>query len=95
MDNIIFEDLSKHVSYKNKVGSNVALPVARCDMMIKQVVELIDPYFSHSTNYDVYIHGKEAVSLYDMFSLSGDEALGNKDLINRSLQVLLQGNING
>ncbi|EED12784.1 hypothetical protein TSTA_053020 [Talaromyces stipitatus ATCC 10500] len=95
MDNIIFEDPSKRVSRKNKVGSNVALPVARCDMAIEQAPQPIDPYFSHDTNFNVYIHGKEPVSLFDMFSLSGDEELGNEDLTNESPQALSQGNING
>jgi hypothetical protein len=95
MDNIIFEDPSKRVSRKNKVGSNVALPVARCGMAIEQAPVPIDPYFSHGTNFDIHIHGKEPVSLYDMFSLSGDEELGNEDLINEAPQALSQGNING
>ncbi|EED13976.1 hypothetical protein TSTA_102060 [Talaromyces stipitatus ATCC 10500] len=95
MDNIIFEDPSKRVSRKKQAGSNVALPVARCGMAIEQAPEPIDPYFSHDTNFDAHIHGKEPVSLYDIFSLSGDEELGNEDLINGSPQALSQGNING
>ncbi|KAF3391825.1 hypothetical protein DPV78_010818 [Talaromyces pinophilus] len=95
MDNIIFEDPSKRVSRKNRVGSNFALPVARCDMAIEQAPEPIDSYFIRDTNFDVHIHSKEPVSLYDMFSLSGDEELGNEDLINGSPQALSQGNING
>lgn len=95
MDNIIFEDPSKRVSRKNQAGSNVALPVARCDMAMEQAPEPIDPYFPHDTNFDVHIHGKEPVSLYDMFSLSGDEELGNEDLINGPPEVSSQGNING
>jgi hypothetical protein len=95
MDNIIFEEPSKRVSRKNKVGSTVALPVARRGMAIEQAPEPIHPYFSHNTNFDVQIHGKEPVSLYDMFSLSGDEELGNEDLINGSPQALSQGSIYG
>jgi hypothetical protein len=64
-------------------------------MAIEHAPEPIDPYFRHDTNFDVHIHSKELVSLYDMFSLSGDEELGNEDLINRSPQALSQGNING
>uniref|UniRef100_A0A093VG08 Aspartyl/glutamyl-tRNA(Asn/Gln) amidotransferase subunit B n=1 Tax=Talaromyces marneffei PM1 TaxID=1077442 RepID=A0A093VG08_TALMA len=95
MDNIIFEDPSKRVSRKDKVGSNIALPTTRYDVAIEQAPEPIDPYFSHDTNFDVHIHGKEPVSLYDMFSLSGDEELGNEDLINRPPEVSSPGNING
>lgn len=93
MDNIIFEDPSKHMSRKNKVGSNIALSIARCGMAIKQAPVPIDPYFSHGTNFDIYIHSKEPVSLYDMFSLSGDEELGSEDLINGSPQALSQGTL--
>lgn len=92
MDNIIFEDPSKR---KKQTGSNVALPVVRYDMAIEQAPEPIDPYFRHDTNFDVHIHGKEPVSLYDMFSLSSDEELGNEDPIHRPLEVSSHGNITG
>lgn len=94
MDNIIFEHPSKRVSHKNKVGSNVVLSVARYDMAIEQAPQPINPYFSHDTNFNVHIYSKELVSLFDIFLLSGDEELGNKDLTNGSPQTLSQGNIN-
>lgn len=93
MDHIIFEDPLKRVSHKNIVGNYIALPIVRYNIVIKQAAELIDPYFSPSANFDVYIHSNKPVSLYNMFSLLGDKKIGNKDYINESLQALSQGNI--
>lgn len=87
MDHIIFEDPPKRVSRPKTVGSNVALSPIRCDKPIKQALTSSDSYFSYSANFDIHFSSKDPVSLYDMFSLSGDEELGNEDLINGSLQT--------
>ena len=55
---------------------------------------LINPYFSHNTNFNLHAQDKEPVSLYKIFLLSGDEEMGNEDLIVRSLQALSLENMN-
>uniref|UniRef100_A0A093VE44 Myb-like domain-containing protein n=1 Tax=Talaromyces marneffei PM1 TaxID=1077442 RepID=A0A093VE44_TALMA len=93
MDNIIFENPSQ--PRKKKASSHVSVPVARYDTAIEQAPGPIDPCFSHDTNFDLHAHDKEPVSLYEIFSLSGDEEMGNEDLIVRSPQALSPVNING
>jgi hypothetical protein len=93
MDNIIFEDPSQ--PRKKKANSHVSVPVARCDTAIEQAPGPIDPYFSYDTNFDLHAQDKEPVSLYEIFSLSGDEEMGNEDLIVRSPQAFSPGNMNG
>jgi hypothetical protein len=63
--------------------------------MIEQAPGLIDSYFSHDTDFDLHAQDKEPVSLYEIFSLSGDEEMGNEDLAVRSPQALSPGNMSG
>lgn len=92
MDNIVFEDPSQ--PHKTKGSSHVSVPITRCDTEIEQASGPIDPYFSYNTNFDLHAQDKEPVSLYKIFSLSGDEEMGNKDLIIRSPQALSPENMN-
>ncbi|EED19016.1 conserved hypothetical protein [Talaromyces stipitatus ATCC 10500] len=84
MDHIIFEDPSQRVSRAKKVCSNPSVPLARRDGAIEQAPGQIDPHFSHTGIFDIQFNGNEPVSLYDMFSLCGDDESGNEDQSNGS-----------
>ncbi|EED22692.1 hypothetical protein TSTA_061800 [Talaromyces stipitatus ATCC 10500] len=88
MDHIIFEDPSQRVSRAKKVCSNPSVPLARRDGAIEQAPGQINPHFSHTGIFDIQFNSNEPVSLYDMFSLCGDDKSGNEDQSNGSSKAL-------